>query len=182
MDKKKSDYEWLTEMNLCHKCRKQKPAPGKKFCFDCLDVIREDDRRRYDPEKAKQYQKRRREIYREKKANGICVRCSNPATHGIYCYEHNIKQKKRSQERSRIRRIERHERGLIPDERKSEGLCLWCGNPVVDGLLCCEYHKKIFSDAGKKAYETNVQNGNNSWINEVVAWKKRHNWICSENI
>lgn len=58
MDKKKTDYEWLTEMNLCHKCRKQKPAPGKKFCFDCLDVIREDDRRRYDPEKAKQYQKK----------------------------------------------------------------------------------------------------------------------------
>lgn len=177
-----TDYEWLTEMSLCHKCRKQKPAPGKKYCFDCLDAIREYDRRRYNQENAKQYQKRRREIYHEKKENGICVRCSKPATHGIYCYEHSIKQKKRSQERSRIRRIERHERGLIPDKRKEEGLCKWCGKPAVSGLRCCEEHQMIFSAAGKKGYESNLRNGNNEWINEVVAWKKKHNWSRSESI
>lgn len=70
-----TDYEWLTEMNLCHRCRKNKPAPNKKFCFDCLDKIRKENRKRYDSEKAKQYQKRRKELYEERKAVGICVRC-----------------------------------------------------------------------------------------------------------
>ena len=55
-----TDYEWLTEMGLCHKCRKERTAPGKKFCFNCLEIIREDNAKRYDPEKAKEYQNRRR--------------------------------------------------------------------------------------------------------------------------
>ena len=158
---KKTDYEWLTEMNLCHKCRKERPAPGKKFCFDCLDKIRSYNRMRYDPVKAMEYQKRRREIYQEKKTAGICVRCSKQATHGMYCYEHSIEVKRRSKERARIRKNERHDIGLIPDQRKEKGLCRWCGNTAVHGKQCCEEHQKIFSDAGKKAYETNVQNGNN---------------------
>ena len=51
-----NDYEWLTQMGLCHKCRKEKCAPGKKYCFECLEIIREDNRKRYDQEKAKEYQ------------------------------------------------------------------------------------------------------------------------------
>ena len=177
-----TDYEWLTEMGLCHKCRKERTAPGKKFCFKCLEIIREDNAKRYDPEKAKEYQKRRREIYREKQKNGICVRCSKPATHGMYCYECSIKARKRSRERSQIRRLERHERGLIPDKRKEAGLCLWCGKKAIEGLRCCEEHQKIFSEAGAQGYDANLRNGNNEWINEVVAWKKKNNWNCSENI
>lgn len=62
-----TDYEWLTKMGLCHKCRKNKVAPNRKFCFDCLDKIREENSKRYNPEYAKEYQKRRREIYQQKK-------------------------------------------------------------------------------------------------------------------
>lgn len=62
-----TDYEWLTEMGLCHRCRKNKAAPNRKFCFDCLDKIREENVKRYNSEWAKDYQKRRREIYQEKK-------------------------------------------------------------------------------------------------------------------
>lgn len=177
-----TDYEWLTELGLCHKCRKERAAPGKKFCYDCLSTIREDSAKRYDPEKAKKYQCRRREIYREKKKAGICVRCSNPATHGIYCYECSIKAKRRSHKRAKIRKLERHERGLIPDKRKEAGLCKWCGKPAIEGLQCCEEHQKIFSKAGKKGYESNLRNGNNQWINEVVAWKRKNNWNRSESI
>lgn len=177
-----TDYEWLTELGLCHKCRKERAAPGKKFCYDCLSAIREDSAKRYDPEKAKKYQCRRREIYREKKKAGICVRCSNPATHGIYCYECSIKAKRRSHKRAKIRKLERHERGLIPDKRKEAGLCKWCGKKAIEGLQCCEEHQKIFSEAGEKGYESNLRNGNNQWINEVEAWKKKNNWSHSESI
>ena len=145
-----NDYEWLTEMGLCHKCRKEHVVPGKKFCYDCLDKIREDNAKRYDREKAKEYQKRRREIYREKKKNGICIRCSKPAPHGMYCYECSIKTRRRNKERSRIRKLEQHERALIPDKRKENGLCRWCGKQAIEGLQCCEEHQKIFSEAGEK--------------------------------
>lgn len=145
-----TDYEFLTKLGLCHKCRREKCAPGKKFCFDCLDKIREENRKRYNPEKAKEYQQRRREIYQEKKTAGICVRCSRPATHGMYCYEHSIEQKKRSQKRAQIQKNERHDRGFVPDKRKKQGLCLWCGKPAIEGLQCCEEHQKVFSEAGKK--------------------------------
>ena len=122
-----TDNEWLTKMGLCHKCRKNKIVPGKKFCFDCLDKIREDNAKQYDSKKAKEYQPRRREIYRQKKENGICVRCNQKATHGMYCYEHYIKAHRRSMERAKNEKAKRHSRGLIPVERKNKGLCLWCG-------------------------------------------------------
>lgn len=148
-----TDYEWLTEMGLCHKCRRQKTAPGRKHCFDCLDKIREDSAKRYDSERAKKYQSRRREIYKQKKENGICVRCNKKSTHGMYCYEHYIKEHKKGMKRAEIEKIKRHDRGLIPAERKNNGLCLWCGEKAINGTNACERHSKIFSSAGKKAAE-----------------------------
>lgn len=145
-----TDYEWLTKMGLCHKCRKNTVAPGKKFCFDCLEKIHEENVKRYDPEKAKEYQKRRREIYEQKKEAGICVRCSKPATHGIYCYECSIKAKRNRRERAEREKIRRHERGLVPEERRAAGLCLWCGKPAIPGKQCCEMHSQAFREAGKK--------------------------------
>lgn len=146
-----TDYEWLTEMGLCHKCRKNKVAPNRKFCFECLEKIREENAKRYDSVKAKEYQTRRRELYQEKKEKRICVRCNQKATHGIYCYEHSIKQKRRRAERTAQAKRERHERGLIPDERKANGLCLWCGEKAIIGMNCCENHRNIFVKAGRKA-------------------------------
>lgn len=146
-----TDYEWLTEMGLCHKCRKEKAAPNKKFCFGCLDKIKEENAKRYDREKARRYQKRRREIYRNKIENGICVRCSRRATHGIYCYEHLIMQRRRSAERAQQAKEERHEKGLVPLQREKDGLCIWCGKKAVSGTNACERHREIFSEAGKRA-------------------------------
>ena len=177
-----TEYEFLDSIGICHRCRKQKQAPGRKFCFDCLEKFREENARKYDAEKAKEYQKRRRELYQQKKTEGICIRCSKPATHGMYCYECSIKAKRHSNEMSQKRKRERHERGLVPDIRKEQGLCKWCGEKALPGLQCCEKHQKIFSDAGVKAYEANLRNKNNPWINEVEAWKKRNNWKRSENI
>lgn len=163
-------------MNLCHRCRRQRPAPGRKYCFDCLGKIREESAKRYDSEKARQYQRRRREIYREKKAAGICVRCSKPATHGLYCYEHSIAAKRHSIATAERRRLSRNERGLVPEKRAEAGLCIWCGEPAVPGLRCCDRHRGIFSESGRKGYESNLKNKKNPWVNEVEAWKEKHAW------
>lgn len=150
------DYQWLDSIGICHKCRKNKQAKGKKFCLDCLEKIREESRKRYDPEKAKEYQKRRRELYKEHKEKGICVRCERPAKYGIYCYEHYIAEKRKRQERNRQNKRERHERGLISTYRKENNLCLWCGKKALPGLMCCEKHRDIFIAAGKKSKEKDV--------------------------
>ena len=179
---KKSDNEWLTEMNLCHKCRKARPAPGRKFCFDCLEKIKADNARKYDPEKAKTYQQRRREIYQQKKVAGICVRCSKSATHGLYCYEHSIEAKRHSKANSAKRKRERHEKILIPEQRRQSELCLWCGKAALPGLECCQEHREKFVKAGKRGYQQNLINKNNPWINEVERWKREHSWKNSERI
>lgn len=145
-----NDYEWLTYMGLCHRCRKEKIVKGKKYCFDCLERIRENNAKRYDSNKAKEYQKRRREIYQEKKAAGVCIRCSRSATHGMYCYEHSIAEKRKSMARAEKRKRERHERGLVPEKRKTNGECRWCGENAIPGMQCCERHREIFLRAGKK--------------------------------
>lgn len=148
-----NDYEWLTKMGLCYRCNKTKMAPGRKFCFECLEKKRVESARQYDPKKAKEYLTRRKEIYREKKENGICVQCSKKATHGMYCYEHYIGRRRRIAKYAEIRKRERHERGLIPEKRKEAGLCLWCGEKAVNGTNVCERHREIFSQAGRKSKE-----------------------------
>ena len=87
----------------------------------------------------------------------------------MYCYEHSIKEKKKSQNRAeRAKRI-RHERGLIPEKRNEMGLCLWCGRPAVSGKKCCEVCARNFKEAGRKA-----NNKENPFANEVKNyWKKK---------
>lgn len=146
-----TDYEWLTKMGLCHKCRREKSVHNKKYCFSCLDKIREYNAKHYDSEKAKSYQVRRREIYREKKENGICVRCTKKATHGLYCYEHSIYAKRRSREIAESRKRERHKRGLIQEIRLENGLCYICGEPTTlfreKAYICDKCYEKMCESA-----------------------------------
>lgn len=146
-----TDNEWLDSLKLCHKCRRERQAPGRKHCFDCLEKAREYTHRRYNIDNERRYYARRSEIYREKKKSGICVRCNNPATHGMYCYEHFIKVRRWEMNKCEKRRIKRAERGLISVERKEKGLCRWCGEPAIPGMQCCEKHRNILVDSGKKA-------------------------------
>lgn len=148
------DYSWLDAMGLCHKCGYRKKFPGRQFCPECLEKIAEINAKKYDPAKAHEYQTRRREIYREKKEAGICIRCKKPATHGMYCYSHYIVAKRRSQEQAKESRNKRHDRGLVPDQRARESRCLWCGEPASGGTNACDYHRKLFSDAGKRGKKT----------------------------
>ena len=164
-----TDYEWLTGMGLCHKCRKRKVAPDKKYCFECLEKIREENNTRYNPEYAKNYQKRRREIYAEKKEKGICIRCKKAATHGMYCYEHFIKERKKRIKRAEDEKRRRHERGMIPAARKANGLCIWCGKEAMGGRNICEEHIKIFSKAGRKARERDKE------VDQIWKMKKLKN-------
>lgn len=159
----KERLELLDKLNLCHKCEKAPQMHNRKFCPECLEKIAEYNARRYDSKKAHQYQARRREIYRQKKEQGICVRCLKPATHGLHCYEHSIEAKRRSQINASRRKRQRHERGLIPKHRIQNRLCLRCGTSIEQDnntLLCNECRRKCseWSKMGDKSYQKELNN------------------------
>lgn len=56
-------------------------------------------------------------------------------------------------ERARAAKAERHKKGLVPEERKANGLCLWCGEEAVNGTNACARHCAVFAAAGRKAKE-----------------------------
>lgn len=175
-----TDYEWLTEMGLCHRCRKNKAVRGKKFCFDCIEKYTEENAKRYDSEYAKEYQTRRREIYREKKEKGICVRCSKKATHGLFCLECSIKAKKHNKKTAERRRLERHERGLIPEMRVENGLCFWCGNKLSayekeNGIKLCQSCMEKARKGGKKgAQNSPFRKDERERYEKNRRWKSEH--------
>ncbi|WP_302128766.1 hypothetical protein [Bacteroides congonensis] len=164
----KEKYALLTKHGLCHRCEKAAVFPGRKFCAECLEKISEYNARRYNSEKAREYQPRRRELYQQKKISGICVRCTKKATHGIYCYECSIKAKRNSAKTAERRKRERHERGLIPEMRKQKGLCLRCGKnlDVENSLLCAA------------CCETNRIN---SALADKTAWRQWEQWRYEKN-
>lgn len=141
-------------MGLCHKCGSRKKFEKFQYCGICLEKIRQENAK-YHPdewyaERKEAINTRRRELYQEKKARGICVRCAKKATHGLYCLDHAVEAKRRSATRAQHAKNMRHDRGVIPQKRAENGLCLWCGQPAAGGTNACEYHRNAFSDAGKK--------------------------------
>jgi hypothetical protein len=97
----------------------------------------------------------------KKKENGICVRCSKPATHGLFCYECSIKQKRSKKKWLQKEKNKRHDRGLIPEYRKENNLCCYCGNPIDSnkhGQACSKCAEKMaeYSKRANKTYWRNT--------------------------
>lgn len=147
----KTDLEWLDEMGLCHKCRKAKPAPGRKHCFDCLDKAKIRAAKDYSLEKVRKYYPYYRALYAERKAAGACTRCGKQATHGLYCYEHFVKNKRYCKKQNEANKLRKYKAGLSSEYRKEHDLCYWCGAPALSGKRYCEMHRQKFVAAGKKS-------------------------------
>ena len=161
-DAKMSDYKWFTSHGICPGCRKEKAAPRRKYCFDCLAKRKDYRMAKYDKEKERKYNTRKAEIRRNKIKNGICAICSKNATNGIYCYEHSIYTKRQSMIRNEENKRKRHERGLIPEYRETNGLCCRCGNPLskrakIDNRKMCDTCYEKQCEILKKAREKSPQ-------------------------
>lgn len=117
-----TDYEWPTEMGIYHRCRKEKPAPGRKFCFGCLGricvrcskeathgmycyehYIKGHRRSRERAENAKARRHDRGLVTIERKNNGLCLWCGETAMNGT-----NV--------------CKRHSKIFLMQERKRQGM------------------------------------------------------------
>ena len=130
---------FLDEHHICRWCNKAKAFPGRKFCPECLERIAERNARAYaKPDHLPKFREYQRMLYHRRKDAGLCVRCGRPATHGMYCYEDFIKQKRRAQKQAEKRRLETLERGNVRQYRLENHLCYHCGAPVEDvNAKCC---------------------------------------------
>lgn len=103
-----TDREWLAGQGLCTCCGKVPPVRGHRYCPECQEKTQERYRalRQKYPERYEGYARRATERYREKKKAGICVVCSQPATHGRFCLKHKRKSIYYSKRRNERRKEE----------------------------------------------------------------------------
>lgn len=171
----KEKYALLNKLNLCHRCEKAKAWQNRKFCPECLEKIAQYNAKKYNSEKAHEYQVRRREIYHQKKEQGICVRCQKKATHGLFCYEHSIEAKRHNAETAKKRKQQRHDRGLVTDYRIKNALCYRCGKPLdtINSKLCSactEQNRENSKLADKSIWRRDEQ----ARYNKGKEWRKKH--------
>lgn len=115
-------YQKRKAANLCVTCRKPLTAEdaGHAHCAKCRESLRENSRLN-------------REFW---KKLGLCSRCGKNAVYGTdrMCFECRAKEANRYSE-GKIRKTyqeQREARLKRYRQRKSEGLCVLCGNPIDD--------------------------------------------------
>lgn len=131
-------YAMLDRHHLCHGCHKEKAFQGRKFCPECLEKkatknAKWREKQRASPELMQAERDRCRAWYHQHKDAGLCVRCGRPATHGLYCYEHSIRNKRRGQKQAEKDRRDALDRVNVNDYRRENHLCCYCGAPIEDG-------------------------------------------------
>lgn len=139
LQRKKENYEWAKKRGLCVQCMKERAAPGRYKCLECLSISVE---RNYacnaklsQEEKEKREARNRRNmniLYAERRAAGLCTSCGKPAYKGqAFCYECRLRRNRRQQEKT---------------TRKPAGECRYCERPALPGRQTCVEH-----------YERNVE-------------------------
>lgn len=118
--------QFRIEHGICTYCGKEKAFYGKRLCPTCLEREAERTRGR---KKTDEQKSRDRERYYQKKTEGICVRCTRPATRGsIYCVEHRIKVREASLRWAKKNRNKGY---------ALAGMCVRCGAEPEEGRNLC---------------------------------------------
>lgn len=152
-NKRKDRIEQYKKKGICVCCGTNDAVKGQTLCLVC----RTRDRKR-DWKNKENYQeilKKNRDRYKQKKDEGICVKCSRPVYKGIFCYEHYLYRIRKNNEDS----VTRY------NHYKEQGLCIKCGGGRVEGrMVCQDCLEKLRKQAEKNFSPYRKQNSNN--------WKK----------
>lgn len=147
-------YLWYKDRGICIQCRRERAAPGKVRCEECLAVEADrtyENRQKMPVEQRKEVNRRnnakRIELRRTRAKNGLCASCGKPypeATTFGQCRECRNKRNRKKLEA-------KMEHGYIPrSERPTYGMCYRCGSPIDEGKLCesCIEQNKRASQMG----------------------------------
>lgn len=130
---KKQNYEWAKARGLCVRCMKERAAPGRYKCLECLSISVEANNAcnaKLSQDEKKKREGRNREsmktLYAQRKAAGLCTACGKSAYKGqAFCNE------------CRLRRNRKHRERYV---RKPAGECRYCERPALPGRQMCKEH------------------------------------------
>lgn len=150
------EYLFFKARGICPVCRKRKIAEGFARCAVCLEysVVWSAKRDK------SAYNRRKRELYAQHKADGICVQCkSRPARDGKTKCEVCAQSESRRAKANRVHVV------------KPDGIC-WrkgCSEPTVNGTRCCAAHHREMVEHAHMMRETAKRRGtwkgwDNRWL------------------
>ena len=139
-----SNYEFYKARGICPYCKRERSAPGKVACQNCIDKQKRQTEN-MTPEEREKRKAQCKARYQKKKAAGLCTMCGKvPPTPGrTYCakcaeqrekyhYTPDPETVEKYKATARASGKARYER------RKAAGLCTRCGEPAAPGKTHCE--------------------------------------------
>lgn len=167
----KDRTEWLREHHICIVCGKEEPIGKKVVCENCLEKQSNYQAiKRKDSEYRNKMNKKRIELKRHHRKNGLCVICGKPIYKSYStCYEHYIHNRLKSKAKTEQKNSIRIQKEINSDVT----LCYRCDKPALQGKKLCAYHYKIFFDSCiSKGIEANK---------EILRNAKEQNKVVPQN-
>lgn len=89
-------------------------------------------------------------LYRERREWGVCVICGKPRRNGETTAACIACIKARAEYREQNRRHIRESTKARMDQRRAEGLCIYCGKPALPERRLCGYHLEHHRETDRK--------------------------------
>lgn len=159
MTKAQEDYAFFKSMGICPHCKKNKAAPNRVRCEECLARNAESAARQHEKNRQKTVRDYARERRERVKADGKCIWCGSPLSQYSKCFCPSCRVKNQ-------RNNEARKNGVARSERYSYGICYRCGkHELVPGKKLCQ-----------TCYEQSIDNLPDS-PKIITAWKRDNNRV-----
>lgn len=144
--------EFLKSLGLCTICGRNEVFEHECSCPECKAKIAERDQKRI-----KEKAERNKEVYNERKKQGVCPRCGNPKEEDGYSWCKDCRAK-------RTKWNKRKGKKNVRSEWSSQGYCVTCGNPetLPNKKLCADCYRAILA-GNKKMLENRPEGYNDTW-------------------
>ena len=170
---RKEEYLWYKQNHFCAGCRKERAARGHVLCANCLDIKKEQYRKRKAAinEQQKESESKRKKDYQERLIREKrCIRCTKPLEPWS-----PYKTCQGCRARWRIKNAEwRVKQGVIPAVLcNSKDYCSVCSKPIdaSNGKKICD---RCYDNCLKNLEKAN-QNRNNEYFRRLnnIFWEEK---------
>ena len=167
--------EMYIGLGICPRCRKEPLYSNEKLCKECMAKQIANNAKYVGGAKKNRISQKIQ--YQKLKAEGICVKCKKRKSDKGHatCSICRAKQ-------TTLRRNANRRKGAIPlEERRMNGICIFCNNPVEDGYKVCKVHLEMNREKAAIARKS-VNTDKHVWReNNKLIFKKKEE-KCSESL